>query len=72
MWKRKWFFYISEASIQVTDSVQPITYSTTRKLFFASYWMIRWIHGAERLQEMSAEAYFTKEFGLSKSFYGLR
>lgn len=56
-WKFKFPFYVSEASV----NFYPVIYSVRFKLFFVSYWFIKWIHGHEKLIEMSAGNYFERE-----------
>jgi len=60
MWNRRWYFYVSSAEATVGE----LRYSMTKKLGFVSYWLIRWVHGRDKLWEMSAQGWLNKELSM--------
>ncbi len=49
MWRFKFPNYVHERSVQIG----AYNFTLVRKLDPMSYWMIRWMHGSEKLTEMA-------------------
>lgn len=54
LYHRDGFFYKAETSWEYSDH-PGIRVTINRKIDPVSYWLIRWLHGEEKLQQMASE-----------------